>query len=810
MWVFYACVGFTNFPNPKRMRQLIFIVILLTSVSAVKASHIVGGEFEMKYLGSYQYSLSLIWYFDEANNPGRIPEDQEPVITVSIFRKWDNVRMMNVTLIFKSPRTDVRYANEGCSEKIIATDKLVYASHENFPVYLNPNIFNHPQGYYIAWERCCRNYTIDNIYSENPQVSTTNFAGQTFYMEFPPVIKDGVPFINSSPYNFFPVSDYACPYIPYAVDFSGIDDDGDSLAYSMITPLNTFTADALPPFDNLARPGPYPFVQWKPGFGINNIVDGVTNLEITKSGILIVTPKTSGLFAFAIRVEEFRNGVKIGEVRRDFQLLVKQTGGCPIPDTGPKIEGKLPGEDIFNEKELVIFYPYTTPLEDRCFTVKISDPSTELIEEGNIEEIKIKAVALDFNKNVNEILPSVKSDIIVNGEEAFFEICFRDICPYTKDGTFTIGIIAEDGSCPTPLKDTLYVKVTVEYPPNSKVQFNNQSGLTEYTATLGAEDLPESWDLRVDDADGDVIEYKLIPVEFDLTDAGMSFSLPYEGQQVAPLTPTLTWNPSCDIIERINKTNFVLYFIADDKDVCSVNPADTTVFNLTIDIPENEPPVLTIESDNINQPLVEGAINAVLGDPITLVLTGIDPDTAPVDVLTITLTHKTGTVEPTGYVFESKSGTGPLQTTFTWKPNCSIFKNNAFENDYTFTFRLTDNKCFNEKDDALSINIKIVDVDGTNRDFLPPNIFTPNGDGKNDFFAMVRENESGELVEILPKDNCLGEFVSFSVYNRWGKQVYQTVNRDFRWYGGDLPVGVYYYLIKYTNNQYKGLVTIRY
>ncbi len=111
---------------------------------------------------------------------------------------------------------------------------------------LSDSRFNDPQGYYIVWERCCRNYAITNIYSENPDVSS-RAAGQTFYLEFPPVVKNGQPFYNSSPRLFPPLNDYACPRKPYYVDFAGIDDDGDSLVYSLVTPLTTHSILALPP-----------------------------------------------------------------------------------------------------------------------------------------------------------------------------------------------------------------------------------------------------------------------------------------------------------------------------------------------------------------------------------------------------------------------------------------------------------------------------------------------------------------------------------------------------------------------------------
>ena len=66
-----------------------------------------------------------------------------------------------------------------------------------------------------------------------------------------------------------------------------------------------------------------------------------------------------------------------------------------------------------------------------------------------------------------------------------------------------------------------------------------------------------------------------------------------------------------------------------------------------------------------------------------------------------------------------------------------------------------------------------------------PNVFTPNGDGKNDLFVPLR----------CPR---FVEQISFVVYNRWGAKVYETVGPVLAWdgRGGDgqeLPSGLYYY-----------------
>ncbi|MBA4057798.1 MAG: hypothetical protein C0490_23990, partial [Marivirga sp.] len=170
-----------------------------------KASHIVGGEFEIIHLTGESYRVNLILYFDVLNgNLGA----RDPSFTTAIFRKSDNAFMQNV--FFENPsETNVDYTQPECSNGEIVTSKLVYTR----TITLTAARYNDPEGYYIIWERCCRNYTITNIFSEDPGFSG-RAAGQTFYLEFPPVVKDGQPFINSSPRLFPPLSDYACPRKP--------------------------------------------------------------------------------------------------------------------------------------------------------------------------------------------------------------------------------------------------------------------------------------------------------------------------------------------------------------------------------------------------------------------------------------------------------------------------------------------------------------------------------------------------------------------------------------------------------------------
>jgi hypothetical protein len=189
----------------------ILLALLFFIVFPLSASHIVGGEFELLYLKKNSYKLQLIYYFDVNNGfPGikLPPEDVEPEIIVAIYRKRDNELMDIHTLKFEE-KFRVSYMQPDCSKGEVVTDKMIYSK----IITLSDEKYGDAEGYYVIWERCCRNYSIENIFSNPPDGNSNNpfSAGQTFYLQFPPVVMDGKEFINSTPKLFPPLNDYACP-----------------------------------------------------------------------------------------------------------------------------------------------------------------------------------------------------------------------------------------------------------------------------------------------------------------------------------------------------------------------------------------------------------------------------------------------------------------------------------------------------------------------------------------------------------------------------------------------------------------------
>jgi gliding motility-associated-like protein len=87
-----------------------------------------------------------------------------------------------------------------------------------------------------------------------------------------------------------------------------------------------------------------------------------------------------------------------------------------------------------------------------------------------------------------------------------------------------------------------------------------------------------------------------------------------------------------------------------------------------------------------------------------------------------------------------------------------------------------------------SVPSNIVCVDNCPIYFLP-NVFSPDGDGINDFFTPILPYKFVDSIE-------------FVIYNRWGNEVYRTSDPDLGWDGNDqetvLPVseGVYFYVCR--------------
>ncbi|MEL6537422.1 MAG: gliding motility-associated C-terminal domain-containing protein, partial [Bacteroidota bacterium] len=599
-----------------------------------------------------------------------------------------------------------------------------------------------------------------------------------FFLEFPPIVKDGVPFINSTPQLFPPLADYACINRPFYFDFAGSDPDGDSLVYSLNHPLNSSLFEPVP----APTPPPHPLVTFVFGLSGNNPIpaDPGKGLAITNDGFLTVTPNQAGLFVFSVKVEEFRGGEKIGEVQRDFQMLVLDDCAPAIP---PKIVANLPDGQPYIPGDTVVLN-FDDP---RCINFYITDQ-----EAFSNVKIDIQPVNFETDENITALATPASGSLIVPGDSLSVEFCLPQ-CPYTDDGFFILDIVAFDDACAKPLTDSVRMFFLLGV-------FDNESPLVTIDApqdTLIAQfDNTLTFNVTGSDPDGDTLDLFVIEPEWGFERVMMEFD-PATG--IGTVTSQFNWTLDCDTVRLGNQDIYPLSFVVEDRDFCEINSGDTVETVIRVIPIDNQAPVLTTEFIGTEVRQEDEIYVLEFGESFTIRARGRDAD---VDDITLSLSNAESE-ELTLYQFDWSGDVrarGEVSGDLSWTANCNFLLPGQTEiGPFTLEFVLQDEFCIFPENDTLQLEFLARDKPAPALEFEVTNAFTPNGDEYNQTFS----------IPDLPTDNCFGRYQGVTVFNRWGKPVFESQQRDFEWDGSGEPDGVYYWIIRYTGDiSFKGWVAL--
>ena len=730
------------------------------------ATHIVGGEIELQYLGpgrTYSHRINLNLYFDDIlGSPGA--DDQ--TVVLGIFRKRDGAFLSGVEL----PRVSseiIGYSVPSCSVPDLRTRLIRYG----LDVTLNASAFNDPGGYYISWERCCRNSSISNI-------NDPGGAGSAFYLEFPAIVNGSQTVYNSSPVFNNAKGDYICLNTPFSFNFSATDPDGDSLVYRLVTPLNGYSNRAVP---NPAKPatafespqflpGPYPTISWGSGFSASNEISGPVPLRVDpRTGMLNVTANKVGLYVFSVEVTEYRKGVAIGLVRRDFQLKVVD---CQKNDP-PVMQMRVDGAKNFYQRGSLLTLSDTT---STCLNLFITD-----INAGQTISV------INGSGSITGLTITPATLVSRTGKDTLTaKVCF-DACSFSNNGKpFTLFLRATDNGCPQGLSDTLAVQLQIVGTKALKPAASTNLPGAQTTITVG-NSLTFNGFGR--DLQNGAVSIQAVGRGFSLASAGMSFA-PASGTGVAQ--GTFAWKAACS---QASQAEYLVDFIAINRR-CNVERRDTTTVKLVAKGQPSQPPTIRTSLPKRVIELVITPSDTTKGT-IRFDVFGNDPDKT--DSLRLTGAGRGFSFTETGMQWTNKNGRPELQSPFSWQATCATLagKQEAY---YTLDFANTDGSCQPKNTDTTSVVIHLKTPIVNYNDVRIPNTITPNGDGKNDFFTVIS----------LPLSNCTDKFERVEIYSRWGKQVFESTRADFAWGAPNLPAGVYYYTVVFGQQTFKGsLLVIR-
>ncbi len=304
-----------------KMRQHIINILALCFIfgfasNDLKASHVAGGNLYYTCLGDNQYEVTLEFRRDCFNNlPLAIFDDPA---SIGIFDGNGNLLTAleggQFFINFNASDTLNEVLTTACQ---IQGDDVCVATTTYTKVVTLP--FN-PDGYILAYQRCCRNITLNNIV--DPLL-----AGSTYWTEISPEAQLEC---NSTPrFNDWP-DIFICVNEPLVFDHSATDLDGDSLVYRLCTPSVGASVDE--PGPQPPNPPPFDVVSFQPPYSLTDLLGG-TPLEIDpNTGIITATPNLVGQFLIGVCVEEYRNGELIGFTRRDFEYNVRICDPRPVVD----------------------------------------------------------------------------------------------------------------------------------------------------------------------------------------------------------------------------------------------------------------------------------------------------------------------------------------------------------------------------------------------------------------------------------------------------------------------------------------------
>lgn len=650
----------------KSILRVAATILTMISTFGLSATHIIGGDFTVQHVADSTFEVTLTLYRDCGTDGAPL----DPLLTVYVFEEGTDELMNDLIFDMELDSQEFPPLGDACFTPDICLEVGTYVDQIVLPA--NPN------GYYLVWERCCRNDIISNI--QNP-----GDEGMVFLVTVPdPALE------NSSPIFLpYPEDGYLCVNSENAIDFSATDADGDSLVYRLETPLSGDATDPLNPNPNVSGPKPHSEVLWLAPYSLDDIVGGVPPMAIdSETGLLTASPEVLGVFVLAVAVDEYRDGQLIGTVRRELQL---QSTLC-LPPGPPDFVG-------FGDVDTIQVYP---------------------IVENSLD------IAVDAGQF--EVTAGVAGEIITDGFEplafvdtissgtGFVNLNFNwDEIPCDYIGEFfTLEFVAASyAEClDSTLTDSLLLYIEVIVDPDVPTEFVSPTVDTQ-TIVYGQSDTYQ-WPVTVTDGNPtDTLFLSMVNEDYG--------GIVFQGDTANNVVNSdFFWEVGCDDIQ--DEPYIITYQTI--TTYCNIHDTTTYEMELYVTLPEDEPTVFTSPDDTLSY-------HSISGEQFCIPIIAEDPNNIDTLQLVMGTTNPLFSL-PNAPTFEGQTAIFEVGSPFCWQPECVDINPGS----YTLDFLVTTTNCDIVQVTPYELDIILFPQTDGSLDLIP-NVFTPNDDMVNDVYEIL-------------------------------------------------------------------------
>lgn len=281
------------------MKKALFTALFVAFATTVTfASHIVGGFISYTHTGNNDYLIVMKLFRDCEGITG--PSQANICISSATLASNMTCMLMLDTVIQIASNTCVAQGLTWCQGgTAFGVEEYTLSGTINIPPATD---------WMLSYWDCCRNGALATVVPNSYHIYSTLDNS---------LAPNSSPIFNNTIFNEYCAGNYTM------VDYSCYDIDGDSLVYRLDSCLQS--ASTCPDSGIIS-------VDYLPGYDYINFTTSFTPISMNSfNGVISCTPTQIQIAVLSVLIDEYRNGVKIGTMKRDDEIVI--SSGMQNPDS---------------------------------------------------------------------------------------------------------------------------------------------------------------------------------------------------------------------------------------------------------------------------------------------------------------------------------------------------------------------------------------------------------------------------------------------------------------------------------------------